>query len=297
MKKLLNWSMLLLAAACAPVGSETEQKIFDIQGHRGARGLMPENSIPAFLKAIDLGVTTLEMDLAVTKDKKLVVSHEPYISADYCLDSTGEEISAGAQRKYNIYAMTYDEVRQFDCGSKPYPRFNEQQKMNVNKPLLTDVIAAVENYVGTEKRTPVNYNIEIKTDFRYDNIYHPSPETFSDLVFETLKSILPLDRLTIQSFDFRVLKYFHEIYPQVRLAQLIENDLLVKENLDSLGFNPDIYSPYYKLLDAMDVEGLHDKGILVIPWTVNTPEEMNQLRLMGVDGIITDYPDRVPEMQ
>ncbi len=120
---------------------------FDVQGHRGARGLMPENTIPAFLLALDSGVTTLEMDLVITKDKQVLVSHEPWMSAAYCLDSSGREIKEKDEKRYNIFQMNYDEVKGWDCGSKGNPGFLEQKKMKVSKPLLAEVIVAVENHI------------------------------------------------------------------------------------------------------------------------------------------------------
>ena len=253
---------------------------------------MPENTIPAFLKALDLGVTTLEMDLAVTKDNQLVVSHEPFISAEICLDSTGNEISEAHQLQYNIYRMTYLEVEDFDCGTKVHSRFPEQEKMKVAKPRLVDVIDRVEDYLKANSKLPVGYNIEIKSLPETDNIFHPKPSDFSDLVYAVLDEKLDWDRITIQSFDFRVLQYFHERYPKVKLALLIENDLSVEENLDTLGFTPDIYSGYFPLLSRKSVDFLHDRGILVIPWTVNEAADMKEVMALGVDGLITDYPDR-----
>lgn len=265
---------------------------FDVQGHRGARGLRPENTVAAFLAALDLGVTTVEMDLAVTKDKQLVVSHEPWMSAGICTDPTGKTYSEKEEKKHNIYQMTYDEVKQFDCGSKGNEKFPEQVKMNAVKPLLRDVIVAVEDHIRSISRYEVDYNIEIKSEKEDDGKFHPAPEEFSDLVYNFIDQYLPWDRIVIQSFDFRVLKYWHEKHPEVRLAALVENLHSIDRNLEELGFIPAIYSPYYKLLNREKVEHLHQKKIRVIPWTVNEVNEMLSMKGMGVDGFITDYPDR-----
>jgi glycerophosphoryl diester phosphodiesterase len=265
---------------------------FDVQGHRGARGLMPENTIPAFLSALDTGVTTVEMDLAVTKDKQLVVSHEPWMSAAICLDPAGKTYTEKEEKKYNIYQMTYDQVLEFDCGSKPYARFPEQEKMKATKPLLRDVIVAVEDHIRSYTRYEVDYNIEIKSEKETDNKFHPSPEEFSDLVYNFIDEYLPWDRVVIQSFDFRVLKYWHEKHPEVRLAALVENRKSIDANLEELGFKPAIYSPDFNLLNREKVNYLHQKKIRVIPWTVNEIKDMLVLKGMGVDGFITDYPDR-----
>jgi glycerophosphoryl diester phosphodiesterase len=270
---------------------------FDVQGHRGARGLMPENSIPAFLLALDSGVNTIELDLAVTKDGQLVVSHEPWMSASICSDPSGKPFDEKSEIKNNIYQMTYEQVKQWDCGSKGNPNFLQQAKMNVGKPLLSDVIVAVENHIKSFTRYEVDYNIEIKSLPEGDNKFHPRPELFSDLVFNLVDQYLPLDRVVIQSFDFRVLKYWHEKYPEVRLAALVENKKSVDENLNDLGFKPSIYSPYFKLLTKEVVKELHDKKMRVIPWTVNEPTEMLSVKGMDVDGFITDYPDRAAKFR
>jgi glycerophosphoryl diester phosphodiesterase len=265
---------------------------FDIQGHRGARGLMPENTIPAFLKALELGVTTLEMDVVITKDKQVILSHEPWLSSEFCLDRNGNEIKQKEEPKYNLYELTYEEIQQFDCGSKVHPRFTQQQKMKIAKPLLSDVIIAVEDYIRNYSLYEVDYNIEIKSTPDGDKKFHPAVDEFSDLVYQLLDQYIPLERVVIQSFDFRVLKYWHKKYPEVRLAALVENAKSIDANLDELGFNPSIYSPYYKLLNKEKVKYLHKKKIRVIPWTVNEETEMLAFKGMGVDGFITDYPDR-----
>jgi glycerophosphoryl diester phosphodiesterase len=284
--------VLLFMIAVSDLFAQSYIPKFDIQGHRGARGLRPENSIPAFLLALDSGVTTIELDLAVTKDKQLVVSHEPWMSASICTTPEGKSFDAKDERKYNIYKMTYEQVRQWDCGSKGNERFPEQQKMMVTKPLLSEVIVAIENHLKNFTRYEVDYNIEIKTLPEDDNKFHPKPEVFSDLVYDLVDQYLPLDRVVIQSFDFRVLRYWHEKYPDVRLAALVENKKSVEDNLTALGFAPSIYSPDFQLLSKDDVKNLHEKKIRVIPWTVNEETDMLSLKGMDVDGFITDYPDR-----
>lgn len=282
--------LLFLAAVTA--GHSQYIPRFDVQGHRGARGLKPENSIPAFIAALDYGVTTIELDLAVTRDRQLIVSHEPWMSAAICLTPEGNPISRNRAKEYNIYNMTYAEVAAFDCGSKGNTDFPTQQAMRVSKPLLRDVIAAVEDHIRSASRYEVDYNIEIKSAPEGDGVYHPAPAEFSDLVYELLDRYLPMRRVVIQSFDFRVLQYWHKKYPDVRLAALVENTRSVSANLERLGFHPSIYSPYYKLVTRAMVSYLHRRGIRVIPWTVNDESDMLSLKALGVDGFITDYPDR-----
>jgi glycerophosphoryl diester phosphodiesterase len=270
---------------------------FDVQGHRGARGLRPENTIPAFLVALDSGVTTLELDVVITKDKQVVVSHEPWMSPSICLDPSGNTIPEKSEKKYNIYQMTYAEVKQFDCGSKGNEKFPEQLKMKITKPLLSDVIIAVDVHTKNYTQYEVDYNIEIKSSPEGDGKFHPSVQEYSDLVYKLVDQYLPLERVVIQSFDPRVLRYWRETYPAIRLALLVENLKSVEANLNELGFNPSIYSPYYKLLSKEKVEYLHHKKIRVIPWTVNEVSEMLSIKGMGADGFITDYPDRARKIK
>lgn len=270
---------------------------FDIEGHRGARGLAPENTVPSFLKALELGVTTIELDVVVTKDRKVVVSHEPWMSAAICSDGSGNAVSEKDEKKYNINHLTYEEVRKFDCGSRGNAKFPQQEKIKAEKPLLLDVILAVEDYIRNNSSYEVDYNIEIKSTREGDGKFHPGPEEFSELVYEVVDQYLPWDRVIIQSFDFRVLKYWNKKYPDVRLACLVENTRSVEANLQDLGFKPDIYSPYFKLLTKSKVDYLHKQRIRVVPWTINEDAEMLSAKGMGVDGFITDYPDRAKKFR
>jgi len=269
---------------------------FDLQGHRGARGLKPENTIPSFITALNYGVTTLEMDVVITKDNHLILSHEPWMSAEICLKPDSTAIEAKEEKTFNIYQLQYSDILLFDCGSKGNPRFSEQERATAHKPLLRDVIIAVEDHIKSYSRYEVDYNIEIKSTKTGDNKFHPSPEEYSDLVYQLIDQYLPWERVVIQSFDFRVLKYWNKKYPHVRLAALVENVKSAEVNLKELGFRPSVYSPYFVLLKKQTVEELHQKKIRVIPWTVNEKEDMKQLKSWGVDGIITDYPNRAAEM-
>jgi glycerophosphoryl diester phosphodiesterase len=269
------------------------QKV-DIQGHRGARGVYPENSIPAFLYAIGQGVTTLELDVVISRDGQVVVSHDPYMSHKICLGPDGSKLKNDPEA-WNIYQMSYDEIQRFDCGSMGNKAHPEQNKIPVNKPLLSQVITESERFMKGHTRYEFDYNIELKSTEKGEGIFHPSPEEFSRIVYELIDQYLPWERVIIQSFDFRVLQYWNKNYPEVRLAALVENLKGLETNLGALGFTPDIYSPEYNLITEDDIEGLHERGIKVIPWTVNEVDKMNELIEMGVDGIITDYPNRAAE--
>lgn len=290
MLKHLPLVLLFVIGAHATSGQYIPK--FDIQGHRGARGLMPENTIPAVLMALDSGVTTIELDVVVTRDKQLVLSHEPWIAASICYDSTGGTIADKDEKKYNIYQMTYGQVVKFDCGSKVNSEFPEQQKIVTSKPLLRDVVVAIENRIKSYNYYEVDYNIEIKSSPETDKKFHPSIEEYSELIYKLMDEYIPLDRLVIQSFDFRVLKYWHEKHPEIRLSALIGNTKSIDANLELLGFHPAVYSPEFKMIDKAKVQYLHSRKIRVIPWTVNEVRDMLALKGMGVDGLITDYPNR-----
>jgi glycerophosphoryl diester phosphodiesterase len=267
---------------------------FDKQGHRGCRGLMPENTIPAMIHALDLGVTTLEMDAVITKDKKVILSHEQWFGQEITTKPDGTYIKAEREeRKFNIYWMTFAETQAFDVGMKPHPRFPGQQKIKVTKPLLSAVIDSVNEAMKTRKRPFPYYNIETKTNPEFDGVFHPKPEEFVDLLMEVVQSRGITDHVIIQSFDFRTLKYLHQKYPGVKTAMLIEftDKRSLEQQLNDLGFIPDIYSPEYHLVNDKLVRACHEKGIKVIPWTVNDKVSIEKLKGIGVDGAISDFPD------
>ncbi|MBU2914640.1 glycerophosphodiester phosphodiesterase [Reichenbachiella agariperforans] len=272
---------------------ETSHRPIDIQGHRGARGLMPENTLPAFRKALELGITTLELDLAVTRDRQLLISHEPYMNHYIALDSLGESVPKEDEQKHNIYQMSYTQIKKYDVGSKFVKRFPDQQKMVVHKPLLEELVSLVNQFESENPNKVIRYNIEIKCLPMGDNVFHPTPEVFSKLVYDFIIQNMNPKHVNVQSFDFRVLRYFHETYPEIELAVLIENTESIDENLEELGFTPQIYSCYHPFLDQEKINKLHDMKMKVIPWTVNEEEDMKKLIHWGVDGIISDYPDRV----
>lgn len=285
--KLFFYLSLFLICTFSTYGQQ-----FDIQGHRGCRGLMPENSIPGFLKAIELGVTTLEMDVVISADGKVIVSHDPYVSSQFCLDELGKDIKKSEEREINIYRMLYEDLKLFDCGSKGNSEFPEQSRMEVYKPLLSEVIETCENYSKDQGLKPIRYNIEIKSSPSGDLVYHPEPAMFIELVYNVIQGMVTADRVCIQSFDLRVLQLWKSTYSGYTLSYLIGNTKTVSKNLEELGFIPDIYSPNYKLINQKDIAELHEKSVKVIPWTINDISEMKKMVSLGVDGLITDYPNR-----
>jgi glycerophosphoryl diester phosphodiesterase len=271
---------------------------FDIQGHRGCRGLLPENSIEAMKKAIDIGVTTLELDVVISADNQVLLSHEPFLSHEICLDSNGNEITETNEKSFDLYKMNYDQIKKCDCGSKIHPRFLSQSKIKTYKPLLSEMIDSVENYIKRKypKKT-IYYNIETKSTIEGDNIFHPEPKEFVDLLLKVIDDKKISKRIYIQSFDVRTLQYLHKINPKIKTVLLVENKFTVEENLKVLGFKPNVYSPEFILLNKENVVFLHKKKIRVIPWTVNEISDMQKLINLKVDGLISDYPNHYFEMK
>lgn len=270
-------------------------KQLDLQGHRGARGLLPENTIPGFLLAVDLGVNTLEFDLVVTKDQKLLVSHEPWFHHNISTKPDGSPVTEEEQMSYNIFEMTFEETQRFDVGKRGHVLFPNQQPMEVRKPLMTDAIRTVEAYTVKNNLPPVAYNIETKSVPEQYGIMYPYPEIFAQLLYHEL-SILQedydlFDRVIIQSFDPATLIEFRKLNPDIKLAMLVSDDRSMDSYITTLGFVPEIWSPNFRLLTPDIVSDAHNRGMKVIPWTINTVDEMRNQLEMGVDGIITDYPD------
>lgn len=264
---------------------------FDFEGHRGARGLMPENTIPAMKAGIDHGSTTVELDVVISRDNKVVVSHDPYFNNVITTAPDGKHLSKKEAEDILLYHLPYDSIRKYDVGLKPHPGFPQQQKIRAYKPLLSELIDSVEVYAKSKGKS-IKYNVEIKSKESTVGKNHPDPKTFSELVVAVLKDKSVLDRSIIQSFDVRPLQYMHNTYPSIPLAYLIERTSApLQDQLDKLGFVPNTYSPNYPMLTKEMVDECHQKGMKVVPWTVNTLNEMNKLVAMGVDGIISDYPN------
>lgn len=278
MKKLL----LLLLPLCA-----FGQQKFDIEGHRGARGLYPENTIVAFTQALKLGVNTLEMDVVVTADSQLVISHDPTVNCEICDYCSGKD-----KKESRLYRLPYSVIKTIDCGSKGNSKFPEQQKVYAVKPLLKEVIDTIEKSIKDNKLPEVYYNIETKSTPEGDNDLHPVPAIFAKMLYDVVKQKGILKRVIIQSFDVRTLQEIKKIDSSVTTALLVLDADGIVKNIKQLGYTPEIYSPNYVLVNKKVVQYCHKHHIRIIPWTVNDEDKMRKLKALGVDGIITDYPDR-----
>lgn len=266
-----------------------ESEPFDWQGHRGARGEAPENTTAAMLRALQEGVKTLEMDVVLSADSVVLLSHEPWFNPEICLDFEGAEWSDTSD--LNLFHYAYAEIAKCDCGTKPYARFPNQERFKASKPALLEVISEMEEASLMMNRPEPYYNIEIKARPEWDGIYYPSLAFYCDMVMEHLNKANLGERLMIQSFDPRVLQYLRNQYPQLVLAYLTEDgSRSAAQQIADLGFVPEVYSCDHQLLDEMTVKSLQTSGIKVVPWTVNEIERAKELRAWKVDGIITDYP-------
>lgn len=291
---LLSVAMATILTNCQVQKHPTSEfPTFSYEGHRGARGLYPENSIGAMKTAIDFPkVTTLEMDCHITKDKKVVVYHDHYLNPKFVQYANGKELK-GQDDKGLIYDYTWPELETFDIGSKYYADFPDQKKIKTQISLLSTAIDEAEAYAKLKRKTPMYYNIETKSKEDKYHVYHPAPQEFSDLILQVVieKGIAP--RTVIQSFDKRTIQYINKTYPQIKTSYLIDakNTKTIEELVEELGFTPFIISPNYQLVNVEFVKQAHSRGIKVIPWTVNTKKDIQNLVNLNVDGIISDYPN------
>jgi glycerophosphoryl diester phosphodiesterase len=290
---------------------------FDLQGHRGARGLAPENTLAAFATALMIGVTTLETDLAVTKDGVLVLSHDPVLNPDIVRGPDGRWIAEPAPA---IRSLMLAELKRFDVGRlKPdtkYARqFPQQRAVDGQRiPTLEELFALAE----TSGKQP-RFNIETKLS-PDKPAEAPDPETFARLVVEAVRRAGLAARTTVQSFDWRTLLVVQRLAPEIETVCLTSPSSLRDEGAgaarrpspwlggldpaDHAGSVPRLakaagcgtWSPRFQDLGAGQVVEAHGLGLKVVPWTVNEAEAMARLIDMQVDGLITDYPDRAREV-
>lgn len=283
----LNKIILPICLALFTLSCKVQHQL-DKQAHRGGRGLMPENTIGAMKNAMDLN-TTLELDLYLSNDKKIIVSHDDRMSSLFVLTPDGKPISKEEEKKYLLHKMNYEEIRRFDVGSKPHPGFPQQKKVAAYIPLLSELIDSVEAYAELRNYKKPLYDIEAKMTASTGAV----PGYREDFIKEMagiIKEKKIGKRVTVQSFDPGMLEIVHRDYPKLKTAFLVAKGDL-ESNLKKLTFKPDAYSPIYTLIDAQLVQQCHKRGIKVIAWTPNTSKEIAELKALGVDAIITDYPN------
>ena len=288
--------VIAFAAANLLTSCMTHNAHPEVHGHRGCRGLLPENTLPAFLQATELGVDYVELDVVISGDGQVVVSHEPWMSHRICTKPDGSTITEAEERSLNLFRMSLAEIQSFGCGDLEHPDFPKQDQRKAYKPTLREVVEAVDEHALLSGVVSPGYSIEIKSDPELYGTHQPPPAEFVRLVLAAIDSLGIEDRCMVQSFDPAVLEVVHAERPDISLALLVENAEGWKENLKRLSFEPDVYSPHFTLVDAKDVEKLRDKNVEVVVWTVNEVADIRKVMALGVDGIISDYPDRVLEL-
>lgn len=267
---------MILTAASANAYEFGERRIL-VHGHRGARARLPENTLPAFEYAIAQGVDAVEMDLAVTRDNVIVISHDPILEPPVC---TGPHSAAV------IRQLTLAEVRLWDCGAAPNPEFPRQQAVpGTRMPTLDDVFQLAP-------RGSFDFNLEIKS-FPDRPEYTPPPEEFARLLLEKVRQYELQKRVIVQSFDYRTLVAMRHLAPDIRIAALVEEDPRDFATIAAEAGDAKIVAPNLHLVTQQKVEAAHGAGLQVIVWTANTPADWARLIDGKVDGIISDDPEEL----
>jgi glycerophosphoryl diester phosphodiesterase len=297
---------------------------FDVEGHRGARGLKPENTLPAFETALDLGVTTLELDLHFTEDRVVVIWHDDMVTADKCHLPSGAlaplppdpEQSSTSEASLMISQLSVEQLQKYRCDRNPdvdkYPDQN-----NLPTPLagddyriisLAELFTFVESYITSQDKSPtqrdnaarVQFNIETKRkednplaiNDGFDGV---NPGPFEIAIADLINEFGLVDRVIVQSFDHRSIAVMHLINPNIRLAALTSR--VTPDFTSYVDLGAIIWSPRYQDINPNRLKGAQDAGLKVIPWTVNEPDVMRRMISLGVDGMITDRPDLLLELE
>ena len=301
-------------AAAAALMCAAPVRAFDLEGHRGARGLAPENTLAGFARALEIGVSTLETDIAVTRDGTLVLSHDPHLNPDLVRAADGRWITAKGPA---IHSLSLAELRSYDIGrlnpESSYARqWPEQQAVDGQRfPLLTELFALVRS-----GKPAVRLNLEIKIT-PTSGADTPDAESFATMVVDAVRAAGLAERVTIQSFDWRPLLVVRRIAPEIPTSCLtIESSGMNTVAPDQSGASPwhaglrraehgnstpqlakaagcGAWSMYWRNLSPSEMEQAKALGLKVLPWTVDNPADMERLIALGVDGLITDYPDRL----
>lgn len=263
-----------------------------IIGHRGYRGVYPENTLVGFTEAITFGVDAIELDIVMTGDGKIVVSHEPFMSMLTCLKPNGEELIELEDQQFNLYQMSYEEIKQFDCGLKMNPKFPEQKSIAAYKPLLSETIATCDA-LALAATSQIEYVIEIKSDAELYGQFYPKPSEYVEAIFKILDAHSIYNRVVLKSFDVAVLNEINKQKPSQKTSLLINREESIEDKLKALEFEPEILGVYFKLLSKNVVAHYKSNGFLINAWTVNSVKSLQRVMAYGVDGIITDYPNRL----
>ena len=258
----------------SPIMGQSEYKIF---GHRGCRGIYPENTIEGFKKAIEFGVDGIELDVVVNKNQELVISHESYIDTSYCLTNKINNESL------NIYKMNISEIQDIDCGSKFVKEFPNQLKVKEKKPTYKEFKKELIDYQG-------DILFEIKCDNDLVNEYFPDYEKYAKIIFEETRFSRHFDNIYFMSFDYRILNELFKIMPNSKYIYLSSNKEFEKQ-MKLLNFEPFGVGIDFKIISQKIIDLVHNKKQVIYGWTINDEENSKSLTSMGLDGVITDYPN------
>jgi glycerophosphoryl diester phosphodiesterase len=302
--------------------------LFELQGHRGARGLKPENTLPAFEVAFDLGVTSVETDVHLTADHIPILFHDHNVSDRICRPVRGTDGIAPCQNP-KISSLTLSQMRQYCADLNPDPNrfphqenkttplavwFSQRQGIDVfTPPMLADLLAFAIAYAGEPGRMVgktgkqqarargIRFDLELKrVPFRpgiiEDAFDGRTPSILEQRVIEIVREANMTERVRFRSFDHRCVRFLGELAPEVPRAILVAETAPVAPSDLIRQADTTIYCPHVEFLDELQVEQIHREGFQVIPWTVNDPEDWQKLLDWGVDGITTDFPDRLAEL-
>ena len=263
----------------------------EIHGHRGCRGYFPENTIEGFIHALSLDTDAIEMDIVISKDMQIVVSHEHFMHHKKCLWPNLKSISKEQAASLLLYEMDYNEIKRFDCGLLPHQNYPLMKSIGAFKPLLKEVINQVEKACKVLNRTPIIYNIEIKSEPALVGVVQPEYETYVNSILDTLAPFNLKNRLVIQSFDKKILSTLKHKNNHIPLSLLVEDEKNPLDHIHELGFLPQIFASDYIYLNQQNIDALHAQKVKVYAFTVNKIESLNHMLSLGVDALITDYPD------
>jgi glycerophosphoryl diester phosphodiesterase len=261
---------------------------FDLQGHRGARGHAPENTLPGFARALELGVSTFELDVGVSRDGVVVIHHDRRLNPDVARGPDGRWVAAPAPL---IRSLDFDELQRYDVGrirpgSQYARRFPHQQPVDGAR------IPALAELLERHRSGSVRFNIELKLLPGAAEETLP-PEPFAAAVLAVLQTARMEGRCTLQSFDWRVVKVVERQAPEIATAYLTEREDSDPRKVAAAGART--WSPDFSALDPATAAAARGFGLRLIPWTVNEPADIRRMLELGVDGLISDYPDRVTQ--
>jgi glycerophosphoryl diester phosphodiesterase len=273
--------------SCYSSGMIKRTRPLSIQGHRGARARLPENTLAAMKYALDLGVDVLEADLGVTKDQVLVLSHDRHLNIELCLTKNGSRLNLAPP----IRDLTLAEIKSFDCGSIKNRKFPLQSPIPGESIPTLDELFEMVKASRAPKANTVLFNLETKIVPDVNDTV--PPETFVKLFLQTVKRQGMLERVVLQSFDFRTLRIAKKLEPKLKIAALTE------ERADYVAIAKDLsaeyISPHYTKINVDEIKALHEIGVKVAPWTVNSEWGWSKMIRADVDDIITDDPEALME--